>query len=255
MNIKYTVTIICFAIFTLGSNAIAQTFYPPNVAEQIPSGPLILSKAPDTAQWTVTHTTVSWDIQKSDTDKQNPKFVETGKDEFSKSQNLRHVIYNKAPNFHVEIWIKDNHEFFFRPDLKGPIYTPLETPNNPYKIELDRDFPDFDWICEKNFIGIKKLENREYLYFDTSKNNKKFEHTAMSVRGTEGEYDVYKSPNIAFIDLETRLPLIIKEGNEMMAYKFSDSPKKISLPTDLQARLDAMEKKERKIRSMPGRPY
>ena len=221
----------------------------------------MVSKAPKIAQWIATHSKISWDDKQgeagSSTSSANkpPQLTETGRDEVAKSGNIRHVIYNKAPNFHVEIWIKDNHEFFFRPDLKGPIYTPLETLNNPYKIELDRDFPDFDWISPANFCGIEKINNRECLVFlsgsTSSNDNQKTNREVL----LQDPYAIYRAPSSACVDLQSRLPVLIKEGDEIIAYQFSSSPQTITLPNDLQTLLDNQEKAHKQMISMPGRPY
>jgi hypothetical protein len=81
----------------------------------------------------------------------------------------------------------------------------------------DADFTGFDWLNAENYKGVQSVMGREcYLFSDEveSEDSKLLNASGMKPAGAEA----YKFTARAFIDIKTRLPVVLQRGEETRVF-------------------------------------
>lgn len=238
--------------------------------EQLPPGPLIVGKMPGAAQWTVDYAYA--DPPKPGTESAklaglkemaakdpvlakamaNPQFVfslDTPRPlhvAITKTGKIRHETRELERNFKSESWTVGECVVERRP-------------NAPTLIAYlggggAKEFPEFNWISEANFIGIKKLAGMDCLVFQEEINPLQISFPERFAgdkkRGMEKGNGSGGVRAIAYIDSQTRYPVALQLGTEARHYTFFPTPvNTLSVPEDFAAaareaksRIDAVTK-------------
>jgi len=111
------------------------------------------------------------------------------------------------------------------------------------------DFPGFEWISKKNYRGVQELAGRPCLVFEEAASDP-------SGEAPEGAPQILRTSMAAWIDLETRLPVILQKGAKTNAYRFGTPPQgMLTLPPRIQSLLDRRAKALEMATRRPARPY
>jgi hypothetical protein len=125
------------------------------------------------------------------------------------------------------------------------------------------DFAGLDWLLPSTYSGIQKYRGRDCIVFNGSVSplspvDQKIEHDAIEEAKVRG----WKVPEetrvaaVAYIDLETRLPLFAQFGGQKRFYQFGAAPTApLQLPAQLASAEAAYEHKIQRLSARASRPF
>jgi hypothetical protein len=241
---------------------------PAPTPEPLPKGPL-LKRAPDAYEWEI-----RVDTEESAKPPQEgkapppppPKTVVVTKG----GKVVREVIAY-ANGAYVEIWhrggasvtkSRGNQSWSVSPDSSGG----FESPDY-----VTSDFSGLEWISPNTFTGIQSLGGRKVIVFTGSVCDKGATDLAIIRNGVDRQraeealshkplskaFDPkdYKVPAIAYIDLESRLPLMLKYGNLTRSYHYrAPSQSTLTLPPDAVQAVTGFEQYKASLSRGPAAP-
>ena len=183
----------------------------------IPTGQL-LKRAPDFSQWVISYFPIV-----------NKGAGQAGKPEVSKrvfitkTGPIRQVITVESNGNRTELWFKGEMEIVCLAAWKNPWITEAHDPHNPFPMDFSKtDFPECHWISARNYKGIQKVQDRDCIVFgDQLTVTSETPHTNPSAT-TPPEVSQYNVS--AYVDLETRLPVIEATPGETVTYQFAPPP-------------------------------
>ncbi|MGA3171688.1 MAG: hypothetical protein ABSE62_11830 [Chthoniobacteraceae bacterium] len=177
----------------------------------LPDGPL-LKRAPDNSQWRVIFT-------------YGPGPIPAGTNlvleaDVIKTKPFWNATVIMSDSTTIECWGDGNQRYEITPTRPAHIFketidveTGVDyTPESPFVYCYDKtDFPDFDWVSAKTFIGYDK--SRTYLVFQQSPQSAEF----------------------AWIDEKTRLPVLWQKDKEVRQFIYGATPTtRLVLPPNVQ---------------------
>jgi hypothetical protein len=115
-----------------------------------------------------------------------------------------------------------------------------------------KDFPGFEWISAQNFTGIQKPKGESDCLVFESKISvlNQVQWQGIPYTGSPPNVDA-----IAYVNVETRLPLALKIGEETRTFRFTQPPTgPLAIPPAIQAAIDAKQKKIQAAQVRPPRP-
>jgi hypothetical protein len=197
----------------------------------LPEGPL-LKRAPDSSAWTVTFKGNVMDgIGRSESPlvskivKNHSIILEQNTDSSGQQHEVWHVgglQVSKVPNS-VDLII--NH------DAGG---------TDIYSINFeDSDFAGLDWLSAATFVGIEKFQGRDCMIFKSQINplpivTRQEEESINEANKAEGlaPREEKKVAAVAYIDLETRIPLLVQFGQQKRTYEYGPATT-LTLPPEV----------------------
>jgi hypothetical protein len=228
---------------------------PAPTPEPLPTGPL-LKRAPDAYEWEI-----RVDTEESARPPQDgkapppppPKTVVVTKG----GKVVREVIaYSNGSA--IELWHRGGVTLSRNPSTHAWSVSPRSTVGFESPDYVSSDFSGLEWISPATFTGIQSLQGRKVIVFTGSVCDKGTTDLSILKNGVDrqrGEEAVrghlvtkafdsndYKVPAVAYIDLETRLPLMIKYGNMIRSYRFrTPSQSILTLPPDAVKAVSSFE--------------
>jgi len=181
----------------------------------MPSGPLLRLRAPDLARWIVTF---------------NPggggKAGFSRKVAVTKTGQIRHEQTLEANGQRREKWCVGDLDYSKPAGSKrylaytGRSFTGGVIDERLYTDYSKTDFPGMEWVSAKNYATVRPVMNRDCIVFER--------------KAAGGE-----AAATACVDLQTRLPVVLREGNETRVYEFQAAPQAaLSLPAEIRADLE-----------------
>ena len=256
LNITFFYLLFLAPIY--GTNLSGQSVQPSPLATALPTGPLISKHAPEYASWTVMHSVLvpeNKSVSGKETEDQKYQFIQKGTDEITKTQSLRHIRKIAENEKDLNIWIMGDREVIKRPEWSSPyIISEIRSLNNPYPVDFSAtDFPGCQWISSANFKGIQKINGKDYMLFEEG-----MPEYSPKKKSTDSDQDplaIYKCKKSAYVDLLTRLPLMIKIDDDIMSYNFGTTPSSMLVyPPDIKQFVDSWDKMRARETSMPPPP-
>jgi len=133
------------------------------------------------------------------------------------------------------------------------------------------DFSGLEWISPATYTGIQSLGGRKVIVFTGSVCDKGATDLAIIRNGVDRQrgqealsghivtkaFDPndYKVPAIAYIDLESRLPLMVKYGSLTRSYHYrTPSQSTLTLPPDAVQAVNGFEQYKASLSRGPGAP-
>ncbi len=238
----------------------------------LPPGPL-LKRAPDNATWTIT-------CQGHPVEDQEPVKAATSGEEKPKDKEAKEPVTmtstvvktgstilelnTDAQGKRSEIWHVGGLMVMKLPDVKEPIVWPDS--GQPYIYLANfavSDFAGLDWISAKTYTGMAKYQGRACIQFrgDVSPLTPRArEEEAIAIREakTFGQPppQELRIPVVAYIDLESRLPLLVMFGKEKRVYQYGAAPvAPLTLPPELADIVKAYEQKIKRLSAPASRAY
>ena len=233
-----------------------------------PSGPLP-KRAPDFSQWVATYSNVPASPRKqggtpgqesSSTGSNASKPVVTKRVEVTKTGQLRHLVTVEPDGSRSELWFNGDMEVVCLEGWKFPWITQARDPRNPFAMNFSKtDFPEFGWVSAKNYVGIQQLGGRECLVFGECLPIEEEEvESASATPGNSGAVPRARNmrSSTAYIDRETRLPVMLVRNGDIVAFQFGPTPQAMLVfPANIRAAIEAQAKEIKHLTSMPPRPY
>lgn len=238
----------------------------------LPDGPL-LKRAPDFSTWSITIqgpppaklTASSPGDAKSDDGKGKPKLVAKGHVNTTKIGTTILVDNVDAQGRRSEVWHFGTIRVLKQPDGSAPIVSPDVGGGDIYSVDFTTsDFAGFDWLSAKTYTGITKYEGRDCIEFKGSvspleASARNAEASAIGQSKASGPAVVggeMKVPAVAYIDLETRLPVFVSFGDEQRIYEFgTPSTTTFALPPDVVVSLKAYAAKIKRLSAPAGSAF
>ena len=131
-----------------------------------------------------------------------------------------------------------------------------------YSINFDSaDFAGLDWISAQTYAGIKKYSERDCIVFKgkvspLSSRDQADEASVIANLRAQGEsvWEVKQIDTLAYIDLETRLPLYAEFGPEKRIYQYGQVSTPLVLPSEYAATLNRYANQLKVSRASAGKP-
>jgi hypothetical protein len=141
-----------------------------------------------------------------------------------------------------EVWHISGIQVKRLPGALPPVVSPDFGGGDIYSVNFAvSDFAGLDWISAKTYTGIAKHQGKDCLVFKDNVSPltarlRQEEAIAIDQAKTFGEQvpAEIKVPAVAYVDLETRLPLWVAFGDEKRIYQFGAPPQSpLVLPAEL----------------------
>ena len=243
-------TLCSLVVLTLVGAALAsaQTEASPT-PRPAPPAPPYLNATPDSAAWTIAKYIVPGAaVQPADTVLQSA--VKASKPEsvasVVKTGQIRHQTSKFKNGVQEEIWYEHGNRITMESVWKIPLFEgDINTPKQPQ----GPDFPDFSWIAAGNFAGTQEYQGAAYLVFETqvTEGNERL--------AKEYGYKLNKIFSRAYINADTRLPLLLQQGDNIQRYIFQSAPAAmLDVPREYQTMFDAYERKKIEMARKPAAP-
>ncbi|HWL50839.1 MAG TPA: hypothetical protein VNQ90_00285 [Chthoniobacteraceae bacterium] len=188
----------------------------------LPSGELVRLRAPEFARWAITKNPIKPTEEKSLPFSR--KVVVTKAEKVMREQ----IVDSKGQQY--DKWCVGPSQYSWDKSVKRYLaYTAGSfrgvKPNpNFYTDYSATDFPGFEWVTNAHFSDVRNVMNRECIVFESTPSEEKEQATAC-------------------FDLATRLPVVLRVGNDTLVYEFQGNPPRhLPLPQALQSQLEAEAK-------------
>jgi hypothetical protein len=230
----------------------------------------LLKRTPDFSTWSVT-------IQNSAGD-EPAKSSEEG--DQPSSQNKPTVVRSSkvvktAPTIveisidgqgkRTEMWHYGGIRVATLPDAPEPmIFTGGGSVDDIYSIDFTKsDFAGLDWISAKAYTGMAKYQGRDCIQFKGEVSPLNAQAKIQQERAIQDAIghgqatpEKVEVPAVAYIDLETRLPLFVQFGNEKRFYQYGTPPSAaLELPAELKSSLKEYAQQLRRLSAPASRAY
>lgn len=214
----------------------------------------ILAKLPDTASWTVT-AVVRREQREKDGKSKSSKMVSSGKKTFIKAEHLLQVIKADAAGRQMHQWRVGNTQYLVSP---GSADVGVMDPTSDEYIK--GDFQNLGWIKESNFAGIQTFQGKEcWVFKDRVLHATRQELQDAKARakeeGTSFDESSYYLEEIAYVDSQTQLPVVVQQGEEIYFYTFGASPDSLTVPWNVQHKVEADVQKDKAMKAGPPTPF
>lgn len=259
-----TCLILGIALKLHAQEAVPQPSIPP-----MPSGPL-LKRAPDYSTWSVTcygHLMESKEPARATaTGEEKPKEKEpvTMASTVVKTGSTILELNTDTQGKRTEIWHVSGIMVMKLPDAANPVVWPDSGQAYIYSVNFAAsDFAGLDWISAKTYTGMAKYQGKDCIEFKgevspltpSAHANEMIEIGQAKVFGLPVPQEI-KVPAVAYIDLETRLPLYVQFGNEKRTYQYGTPPSAPQvLPAELAGAVEEYAKRIKRLSAPAPRAY
>ena len=209
----------------------------------------LLKRAPDFSQWVVIYSnpppppkkeggTSGKGASASAGDAAKPILIK--RVEITKTGPVRCLVTVDSDGHRSEVWCNKELQITCMSGWNYPWITGVNDSRNPFRVDFSRsDFNECEWISASTFKGIQKFQGKDCLVF-----------------GQSADSDPTHFTTAAYIDLETRLPVMAVAGGEIVSYQFGPPPQAmLEFPANIRAAIQAQAKEIKHLTSMPPRPY
>jgi hypothetical protein len=241
---------------------------PAPTPEPLPTGPL-LKRAPDPYEWVI-----RVDTEESAKPPQEGKAPPPPPPKtlvVTKGGKVVREVLGYANGAAVEIWHRGGASVSKSQGNQTWNVNPNSTAGFESPDYVTSDFSGLEWISPSTFTGIQSFGGRKVIVFTGSVCDKGATDLAIIKNGVDRQrgqealsghivtkaFDPkdYKVPAVAYIDLETRLPLILKYGNLTRSYQYRlPSQSILTLPPDAAQAVSGFEKYKESLSRGPAAP-
>ena len=223
MNFKHI--IVC--LLAQASLAVAQS--PESKLPPLPPGPILAN--PEYAQWqTVVTSEPSSNTSAANTSKTVTSVIKT--------KNLRLEVIDNPTIGKVTKWCDGDLQIVSTAKEPGPtLYTsPDPDPaHNFFQSYAKSPFPEIAWVSPKSYTGIQKFEGRDCMVFEAKSPSE-------------------STSSIAFISIETHLPVCLKKASEVRRYQFSPNPTSMQdFPANIKSIYQMYKQQQKTSTAEPAR--
>lgn len=210
----------CTGLHLQAQQATAKATPPP----ALPSGELVRLRAPDFARWSITENPIK--------PKEGGALPFSRKVVVTKAQKVLREQIMDSKGQQYDKWCIGSKQYSWDKGVKRYLaYTEGSfrgvKPNPNFFTDYSAtDFPGFEWVTKSHFSDVRNVMNRECIVFESTPSEDKEQATAC-------------------FDLATRLPVVLKSGDQTLVYEFQGNPpQQLPLPPALQSQLEAEAKQK-----------
>lgn len=253
-------TIFCFVVL-VGLTALhaQDTQKPP-----LPAGPL-LKRTGENSAWTVVSQKAagskSSPAAEESQNKQDPVAFQS---QFVKTGDTIWEVTTDAKGVRQEIWRVRGLRVTPVPDHPKPLVFPDFGVEDIHTIDFKTsDFAGLDWISPATYSGVEKWQDQDCLIFRGKVSpltaiRRQEESSAMSAARESGEPvpDRLLVPAVAYIDVQTRLPLFAQFGDEKRTYQYGSAPTTpLQLPPDVASQVKEYVMRIKRLSAPPSKSF
>jgi hypothetical protein len=206
----------------------------PSVRTELPSG-AVLKRAPESAQWIVTHKVTGGQKDENGNFKPGPPNEKDFRAIFSKGNSVFHLEMTFGDGHRVDKWCLGEIQITKTPNARLPVISRAQEPDASFQDFSKGDFPDLAWVSPKNFVERRKVGNADCLIFrDRVRISDKV--------SVDGE---------AAIDATTRLPVSLVLDGALTTYEHKTPSAAITPPAEILSLAKFWTEKRRKASLLP----
>jgi hypothetical protein len=264
------IRLLCFFLFGCAAPLLGQQAAPAPSKTPLPPGPL-LKRTPDYSSWSVTsqgtplaggaHATSATDGgsqgQKKEAVVTQLTVVKTGLrilEYYVDATGQRHEIWHVA-GLRIMLHLAGAAKPLICPEYGGGDIDSID-----FAVS---DFAGLDWVSAKTYSGVANYQGRDCIVFKSSVSPLDAEAQkmeAITIKGAKGYgYNPpppVKVPAMAYIDLDTRLPLVVQFGGEKRTYQYGLAPRALlQLPAQLAGPAEEYEHRIEALSAPASRPF
>ncbi len=239
-------------IMLASSAAWGQVASPNPTIPPLPSGPLLKS-APDFSQWVVTYiapTPARKGAPASGNQASNPKVMR--RVEVIKTGPIRYLLTVEPDGSRMETWCTGTKQVYLHSGWKDPMVSDESDIKDPNSVDISKtDFPGCGWVSAKSYKGIQRLNGRDCIFFSDT-----VVVVQEIVPGNASKTTSYQYPALAYVDMETRLPVMLITPSEIAVYQFGAAPQStLTIPAQVKEAMEQQEKAINNLTRMPPKPF
>ncbi len=162
----------------------------------------------------------------------------------------------------TEMWHHEGIRVVKLPGAAAPIIIPSRSAaNDIYTVDFTKsDFAGLDWIAADCYKGMAKFQGRDCIMLEGTvspldANAKAQEASAMA--GEDGShFEKMEVRATAYIELQSRLPLLVTFGSEKRTYQYGPAPTApLTLPPDIATPVKAYAERMRRLSAPAARAF
>ena len=152
-----------------------------------------------------------------------------------------------------ESWVLDKIQLNRTPESSGLFESPVNKADPDYISVETGDFPEFSWIDAATYSGTQKWQGRDVLVF----RKQAPADLLSSHKNHQIKLDINFSPGqSAFIDSDSRLPVMLQTREERRLYEFTLLPAVVQgLPGEVKSYIGEKNVRIRRMLALPARPF
>ena len=260
---------IYFFLFGWTCGLLGQQSTPSPSAAPLPSGPL-LKRMPEYSTWRVTceglpvagdaprakESTADGQGKAKDALVIQSSVVKTGSTIFEEEVD--------AHGQHMQVWHVSGLRITMDPGARTPTVCPDYGGGDIYSVNFTAaDFAGLDWVSAETYSGVTKYQGRDCMIFKSNVSPleglaQKLEAAAIEQARALGHHvaNAVRVPVVAYIDLDTRLPIYAEFGKQKRNYQYGTPlTAPIVLPTQVADPAKDYEQRLHKLSAPASRPF
>lgn len=223
-------------------------------ATPLPKGPL-LAFAPEYSSWVTVRGDASLLVKKVNAPSSgNAELKRVKRVQTVKTGAIRYILTIGGDGLRSEIWCQGSLQVFKGAEWGGkPLVIDARSVRSPLDFSKT-DFPECAWISETYYQGMRRVLDRDCMVFIKTAGNDP--RPAPGTMPDEVSQDGPRGKLQAYVDLQTRLPILLVEGESVTTYEFGLAPTAmLTFPIDVQAAIDEKRILVEKLTARPPRPF
>lgn len=257
--------------FTLASFVAPLCGQEPKTPPPLPTG-ILLKRTPDYSTWSVTVKSTARSQASPATGEAKAGAEKTNQEKTPVMRQSKIVktgatileVNMDAQGKREEIWHVSGIRAMKLPGATTPIVCPDFGGGDIHSIDFaSSDFAGLDWISANTYTGVAKFQGRDCIEFKGNVSPleasvKRQEAGAIMEAEASGEtaHDEMKVAATAYIDLETRLPLLVIFGEEQRIYQYGAPPTTpLSPPAEVAGPLKAYAERIKRLSAPAARAF
>jgi hypothetical protein len=124
------------------------------------------------------------------------------------------------------------------------------------------DFPGMEWVSAKNYVHSLQYMGRDCLVFQdilslyTAEELREIQKDRNGKKRASFNPADYQIPVLAYVDSQTRLPVMLQRGSELRVYRFEAPPgAMLKPPAEVLQNIKKRIEKDKELSTMPARPF
>lgn len=223
----------------------------------LPSGPL-LNRTPAHSAWVVISQNAAAD---NAVQNQNPA---SARSEIVKTGDTIREVATDAKGVRQEIWWVGELRITKVPDAPTPLIFPDFGGGDIYSVDYKTsDFSGFHWISPSSYAGVETWQGKKCLVFKgkvspLTELGLQQQAQAIAIARELGEPVPAEVlvPAVAYIDVQTRLPLFAQFGGEKRTYQYGPAPTApLQLPQEVVGPLQEYLVRMKRLTAPPTKAY
>jgi hypothetical protein len=204
----------------------------------------LVNEAPSVAAWTITITPASSTNPSDNSNSSNAKGPRLLKEiQVTKINKDRREVYLWSDGQMSERWVYQGFLLLSQPGDSHITVIGLAVLAQLNPELFSSDFPELKCISPANFAGVRNYAQISCFFFDSSRSPSPIKgDNNLTANATNASSAIGNSPQQAWIDQKTKLPVAISDATGIKIYTFQAGPSRLVLPADFTQALQNYQK-------------